>query len=192
MNCAVENSILIYGALVLAEGLDFPSPDLVLLTPENRLLQYLIPFAGMDEHWKRLTGWMQTESTAAERMDTLQREYYRMFLQPGTDLFVYLHRWYPEESSAAFLSHFQQSVHEFGLEQSHQWNNGNDHLSVVFELLAHLAATQHPGLYPFIDRYLRPWFPTFAQRFKARAVNDYYLVISVIASEVNHALETTI
>jgi TorA maturation chaperone TorD len=190
MNCTVENSTLIYGSLALAEGLDFPCPELVLLTPENRLLQYMTPLADMEDHWKMLTEWMQGLPTPAERLDALQRAYYQMFLQSGTDLFTYLHRWYPKESSAAFLSRFQKSVHEFGLEQSYQWPNGNDHLSVVFELLAHLAATQHPGLLPFIDTYLRPWFPTFAQRLKIRAANDYYFVISVIASEVDHAMET--
>ena len=187
-----EDSIVVHGFAALAEGLDFPRPELVALTAENPLLQRIAPVDKLDAHWQMLTDWMQSIPDPLERLDMLQTGYYEMFLRPGTDLFLSLHHWYQNESPATFLADLDNLLAEMELSQSPDWSNGSDHLAIVFELLAHMAATQDPRFSIFVLRYVRPWFPIFVRRMHERAANDFYRVMSIIASEVDRAMEDLI
>ena len=190
MNYSVDD-IMVNGFAALAEGLDFPRPELVAFTAENPLLQRLAPVDKLDAYWQLLVGWIQSIPDPLERLDKLQRGYYQMFLRPGTGLFLSLHHWYQKEAPASFLADFENSLAEMELHQSPNWTNGSDHLAVVFELLAHMAATQDPRFSKFVLRYIRPWFPIFVSRMRECAANDFYRVMSVIASEVDHAMESS-
>ncbi len=188
MNYSADN-VIAHGFAALAEGLDFPRPELVAFSAENPLLQRLALVDELDAYWQLLVGWIESIPDPLERLDRLQKGYYQMFLRPGTGLFLSLHHWYQKETPATFLADFENFLAEMKLQQSPNWTNGGDHLAVVFELLAHMAATQDPGFSIFVPRYIRPWFSLFANRMRESAANDFYCVISIIASEVDHAMD---
>ena len=128
MKITTEKETILNALLALSEGLDFPNLRVVTLTSENPLLRYVAPIKELEVCWNLLTGWMQSLSSPEERLNQLQTAYYRMFLQPGAVLPVYLHLWYPNESPATFLAELQNFLFRMKLMQSPGWRNGTDHI----------------------------------------------------------------
>lgn len=184
-----ESRILIHAALALAEGLDFPQRQVVTFEPENALLRHVAAVDELEGCWPLLEGWMHSLPSPETRLDQLRANYYHMFMRPGADLFIYLHRWYPDRPTAAFLREWQDFSRRLEVVQNPEWRNGQDHLALAFEMLAHTAAKQSPYVSQFILQFFRPWFPGFVQRIGNQACNDFYRGISILAAEAQHAME---
>lgn len=172
--------------MCLSEGLDYPSRRHVVLTAENSLLRYLAPMPRMESCWNALAGWLESVESEEERLKQLRTAYYEMFLSWDTDLYVHLHRWYPERSPGECIGEFTQFLRQVDMDLNPEWRNGADHVSLVFETLAHLLISGKPQIPLFVKKFFLPWFSTFAGRLQDQANHTYYRAISIIAGEFHH------
>lgn len=177
-------------ALSLAEALDFPRLDLVRLSTENPLLRRLAVTQDLEEDiWRDVTSWMETDTSAVERLRELRCEYYRLFLRTEPGLSIYLHDWYPEVPAHQFLSDWRQFLDSIQLVKTTGWRNGADHVSLCLETLAHLALCDHSELSRFKRVYLEAWFSVFAARLGSEARSPFYLAAAKLAGGLGRDLE---
>ena len=179
-------------ALALAEAVDFPSLELVRLSPDNPLLARL---AMADEDdivgstWHDFSQWMEATGSAEERLSELRRDYYYLFLRTERDLSVYLHDWYKDLPAHEVLSGLRQFLDSVELSKATGFRSGQDHISLVLEALAHLSLADAGEATRFKKHYVEPWFGVFASRLGSEARSPFYLAAAKLAGGLERDLE---
>jgi len=177
-------------ALALAEAIDFPSMELVQISPDNPLLARLAMAEDIENStWNDFSRWMETQSTAEERLRELRRNYYDLFLRAGCHLSVYLHDWYKDLPAHEVLSGLRQFLDSVELSKASSFRSGQDHISLVLEALAHLTLTDPGEALRFKKHYVEPWFGVFASRFGSEARSPFYLAAAKLAGGLERDLE---
>ena len=177
-------------ALSLAEALDFPTRKLVCVTLDNPLLTRLAAASDIGEStWRSFSDWMESAGTEDDRLRELRQEYYSLFLRPASSLSVYLHDWYPDRPAQELLGDLRRFLDSVALAKARDFRSGQDHISLVLEVLAFLVSENREEVARFNTLYLRPWFGVFASRLHDQARSPFYIAAARLAGGLERELE---
>ncbi|GMR22178.1 MAG: hypothetical protein BMS9Abin37_0510 [Acidobacteriota bacterium] len=180
-------------SLALAEALDFPTLDLVRLSPDNPLLVRLATAESIEESiWRDFSHWMEATGSPEQRLRELRRDYYYLFLRAERDISVYLHDWYKDLPAHELLSGLRQFLDSVKLSKAGGFRSGQDHISLVLEALAHLSLANPGEAIRFHKLYVEPWFGVFASRLGSEARSPFYLAAAKLAGGLERDLETLV
>jgi TorA maturation chaperone TorD/DNA-binding transcriptional regulator YdaS (Cro superfamily) len=125
------------------------------------------------------------EAAASADPDDLQREYFDLFIGVGRgELLPYASYYLTGFLNERPLARVREDLNQLGIERAEAQSEPEDHLAILCEIMAGLAAGRfaaEPGAdHRFFERHLKPWAPRFFADLETAKFAKFYRPVGAI------------